>query len=149
MSNYDFRSQAHVGWNCSTYFFSNNNINYLSAAITELLMSTGKIIKVADHVIGSVMSNIATNFRPSTGDIYSRYTIPTEEGRDNLRTMNEQVITLIVNTIRGEYDQEACNARLSVWTTVLGDFNHEGLRSHSKIKIKENDYMKGMFSMNY
>jgi hypothetical protein len=151
----DFRYQAYAGWNHTAnasqvyqYFFSAENIAGLSAAITELLKSTGETIRVSDRVIGSVMSNVSANFNPRTGDIFTRYTIPTE-ARDDLKNMNDQVVTVIVNTIRGEYDQQCCNSKLNVWNSLLGDFNAGGLRAHSQLKTKENDYIKGVFAMNY
>lgn len=153
--NYDFRNQAYAGWSQTSntsgvyrYFFSKENIANLSKEITELLKSTGLLIRVSDRVIGGVMSNIAANFNPRTGDIYTRYTIPTEP-RDDLKNMNDQVVTVILNTIREEFAQQNCNSKLNIWTTVLGDFNPKGLRSHSYLKTKERDYLKGVFSMNY
>jgi hypothetical protein len=156
MSYYDNRNLSLVGWDKTSassqnyqYFFSQENIDRLSAQITEHLKTTGQTIKVSDRVIGGVMSDVSRSFNPRTGDIFSRYIIPTEEGRDDLKNMNDQVITVIVNTVREEIEQQRCNERLSIWTTVLGDFNPEGMRAHSKIKTRERDYMKGEFMMNY
>lgn len=153
--NRDYRNLAFVGWETTSnnwtyqYFFSEENIKMLSKTITHLLKSGGQTINVADNVIAGVMSNVAANFNPRTGDIYTRYTITSSSPRDDLQNMNDQVVTVIVNTIRGEQDQQLCNSRLNIWNTVFGTFNSEGLRAHSAIKTKENDYMKGMFSMNY
>ena len=154
--NPDFRSLAYAGWDKTAqtsavyqYYFSAENIAYLSALITELLKSTGQTIRVADRVIAGVMSNVAANFNPKTGDIYSRYVIPDKEPRDDLKNMNQQVVTVVVNTVREELDQQRFNSKLSVWNSVLGSFNAGGLRAHPVLKTKERDYMKGMFSMNY
>jgi hypothetical protein len=41
------------------------------------------------------------------------------------------------------------NKKLTIWTTVLGDFNEHGLRSYAPIKIRENNINKVRFNMNY
>lgn len=145
----DFRQLAYVGWQgnaVSRYFFSPENTARLRAGIASFL---GPHVHVGDQVLYGVMSNIAANWNPRTGDIYTRYVIPAAEPRDDLENMNGQVVTVIVNAIRQETEQRELNGRLSVWDSVLGDFNRHGLRAHPILKTKENDYMKGMFSMNY
>ena len=79
----------------------------------------------------------------------TRYIVPNKVARDDLNSFNNQVITVIVNTILDEYETTKLNQRLSIWNTVYGDFNVEGLRAHSKIRYKENDYLKGVFMENY
>ena len=153
---YDNRYQNFVGWDKfatwsdpNVYFFSRENMDYLSSEITRRLINTGRTIKVSDEVIGNVMSNVALNNNPIIGDIYTRYIVPNSQPRNDIASLNEQTITVIVNTIMDEIETTRLNQRLSVWSTVYGDFNPEGLRAHSIIRHKENDYIKGVFSMNY
>lgn len=152
----DTRYQSFVGWDTfaqwsapTRQFFSQENINLISSEITRRLKHTGKTIRVTDEVITGVMSNLARNNNPAIGDIYTRYVIPRASPRDDLTALNTQAITVIVNTILDEMETTKLNQRLSVWNTVYGDFNPEGLRAHSIIRKKENDYIKGVFSMNY
>lgn len=145
--NQDYRTLAFVGQPTTSqpYLFSAANVKCLSARITSLLKATGKTIVVSDRVIAGVISNIAANFIPRVGDIYIKH----GDRRADLQNINEQVVTVIVNTVQGEIEQQICNSRLTVWDSVLGTYNSKGLVSHSSIKLKENDHMKGMFSMNY
>jgi hypothetical protein len=153
---YDNRFLSYVGWEKDNvnrasylYFFSKENMASLSREITRRLMTTGKEFRVTDRVIGGVMSDIARSNNPVIGDIQTRLVVPAEKPRDDIENMNSQVVTVIVNTILDEYETTVYNGRLSVWSTVYGDFNKEGLRAHSVIRKKENDYIKGVFSMNY
>ena len=41
------------------------------------------------------------------------------------------------------------NKKLTIWNTVYGDFNKEGLRGHSQIKIREKHPQYMAFNMNY
>ncbi len=153
---FDNRYQNYVGWdkyatwsNPNKYFFSRENMDNISKEITTRLKNTGQTIRVTDRVIGGVMSNVSLNNNPKTGDIYSRYIIPDSAPRNDIASLNEQTITVIVNTILDEYETTKLNQRLSIWNTVYGDFNPEGLRAHSILKTKQNDYLKGVYMMNY
>lgn len=153
---YDNRYLAYVGYDKfaqwsdpNSYFFSTQNMEALRKEIMERLKPTGQNIRVTDEVLSNVMSNIASNNNPVIGDIHTRFVVPNARARDDLASFNEQVITVIVNTIMDEYETTKLNQRLSIWSTVYGNFNPEGLRAHSKIKYKENDYIKGVFMENY
>lgn len=150
---YDNRYTSLVGWQplsgAYDFYWSDININYISSQVTFLLKKSGYHIKVTDEVIGGIMSDIIRSQNPKIGDIYTRYIIPDEEGRDDIASMTNQVITVIVNNILSEQETIRLNSRLTIWSTVLGDFNKEGLRSHDILKTKENDYIKGVFNMNY
>lgn len=145
----------HVGYNYSynmNSFFSKNNIKKISRKITELLMGVDKYnrrIIVPDKTIKSVMSSVYHNFTPEIGDIFGRYNIPKINDVDNIQMMIDEVINIITTDVKVNLGMDECNQKLTVWTTVLGDFNEHGLRSHSKIKLKENRPMPLMFNMNY
>jgi|688.fasta_scaffold389202_2 hypothetical protein len=153
---YDNNYLANVGWEKINetntgykLFFSIENINRISLKICKMLREAGHNIVVTPEVITGVMSDVLRKHTPEIGDLYTRYTIPLAEPRNDLSNMNDRVVNIIVNTIINEEDARKWNESLTVWDTVYGDFNRRGLRAHSIIRKRENDYMKGQFNMNY
>ena len=146
----------HVGYSYNTgglrEFFAKSNIDKISHKITELLMGVlknNRPIIVPDKTICSVMSAVYESFRPETGDIYTRYNIPKDRGQSYLQTMIDEVINIITTDVKNNLGMDEANSKLSIWTTVLGDFNEHGLRSHSKIRLREKRPMPMQFHMNY
>ena len=145
----------HVGYIdniCIQNLYSKGNIKKISCKITELLMGVNKDnrpIIIPDKTICSVMSAVYENFRPETGDIYSRYNIPKAQEPDYIQRMIDEVINIITTDVKVNIGMEECNKNLSIWTTVLGDFNLHNLRSHSKIKLRERRPQSMAFQMNY
>lgn len=147
----------HVGYSqnngCIKEFFSPDTIRLISNKVTELTMGVNKDnrpIIVPDNIICSIMSNIQENYRPETGDIYSRYNIPSEGVLNMVQRMIDLTIEVIVNDIRVNLGMDQCNRDLSIWTTVLGNFNKHGLMSHSKItSIKHKKPQSMFFFQNY
>ena len=137
---------------CIKKYFSKQTREIISHKCTELLQGVhpqGKRILIPDPTICEVMSHIQESYRPSTGDIHSRYIVPSGVGpEDYVQNMIDQVIETIVSQVKTQYITEECNRKLTIWTTVLGDFNSEGLRSHAPLKINE-DSMPMLFNMNY
>jgi hypothetical protein len=153
---YDAHYMGNVGWEAinSTntgyrMFFSKENMDWLSQRISAQLFQAGLVMVVTPRVIGGVMSDVLRTHTPTTGDIHSRYTIPKDAPRDDLQTLNDRVVNTIVSTIVNEEDTRRWNESLTVWDTVYGDFNRRGLRAHSIIRKKDNDYLKGHFNLNY
>jgi hypothetical protein len=154
---YDNHYLANVGWEKINetntgyrLFFSIENINRISLKICKVLREAGHNIVVTPEVITGVMSDvIGRKNTPQIGDIYTRYIIPLEDPRNDISDLNDRVVNIIVNTIINEQDQIKWNESLTIWDTVLGDFNRQKLRSHSIIRKKDNDYMKGQFNFNY
>ena len=136
---------------CIRSYFSQNTVNLISKKVTELLdgVIMNKKIVVTDRVITHVMSQIQNSYRPETGDIYSRYNIPQNSTTNYVKDMIDRTIEFIVSQISTEYGMIENNSKLNIWDTILGDFNKQGLRSHSILKTKERhpDYMQ--FNMNY
>lgn len=140
------------GPSCMRRFYAKSNIRKISHKITELLMGVDKQnrpIIVPDKTICSVMSSVYENFRPETGDIFTRYNIPKARSQNYVQQMIDEVINIITTDVKVNLGMDECNRNLSIWTTVLGDFNEHGLRSHSKIKLRENRPMPMMFNMMY
>ena len=63
--------------------------------------------------------------------------------------MNDQVINIITSDVKNNLGMDQCNSKLTIWTTVLGDFNDAGLRSHPPIKLKERRPTTMLFHMRY
>ena len=143
---------SQCGESCMQKFYSQQNINQISCKITQLLMGVNKDnrpIIVPDSTITGIMSAVYENYRPETGDIYSRYNIPKSTPTNAILRMTDEVINIITTDVRNNLGMEECNSKLSIWTTVLGDFNSQGLRSHAPIKIRERRPQPLMFNMNY
>ena len=147
----------HVGYDntnlCIEQYYNPHTIDTISRKVTQLLKGVhpeNRPIIVPDNIIKNVMDSIYNNYRPSTGDIYGRYNVPTGTTTVSyVQDMIDQVIELIVADVRTNYETEENNSKLSIWTTVLGSFNDNQLRSHPVIKIKKRhpNYME--FNMKY
>ena len=137
---------------CIRRYFSPNTVNTISKKVTQLLMGVhpqNRPIIVPNKTICSVMSSVYYNFRPATGDIYTRYIIPDKEQQSDVQNMIDQVIEIITSQIRNEYGIIEANSKLTIWTTVLGDFNSAGLRQHAPIKVLNKRPNPMEFNMNY
>jgi len=157
----DDNDYRYVGWNtsgaiyssCYSKFMSDETVHIISCKLTELLAGVdpnNRPIKVSNRVIYHMMGQIYNSFRPATGDIYGRYNVPNGMGPVSyVQSMIDQTIEVIFSTIRSEKAMEECNSKLSVWTTILGDFNEHGLRQHAPIKIQEKRPQPMQFNMNY
>jgi hypothetical protein len=157
-ANCDDNFIRHVGWKesneCIKSYFSNHTVKNISFKISQLLQGVdhqGRKIVVPDKTICSVMSEIYNSYRPPTGDIHTRYVVPTGEPDNYIQSMIDQVIEVITNDVKNNLGMEECNKNLSIWSTLYGDFNNSGLKQHAKIKVREkNTNHRGMVSfMNY
>ena len=133
-------------------FFSAENVRLISRKVTQLLMGVdpqNRPIIVPDETIGGVMSAVVSTFIPqNTGDIYSRFIIASNEPYSCTQDMTDQVIEIIVNDVKNNLGMEQCNRTLSIWDSILGDFNKHGLMPHPPIKIN-NRKPPTQFNMNY
>ena len=133
--------------------FSPENIKLISKKVTQLLMGVdpqNRPIIVPDKTIGSVLSSVFGTFVPqNVGDINSRYILPcSDEHCSNNQAIIDQAIEIIVSDVRNNLGIEQCNKSLSIWDSVLGDFNRHGLMPHSQIKINHNK-LPTQFNMMY
>jgi len=137
---------------CIQELFDQKTITKISRKVTQLLLGVhpeNLPIIVPDHIIGSVVSNIYTNFKPSTGDIYAMYNIPGKDNQSIVGSVVDQAIETIVSDVRNNMETAQNNAKLTIWTTVYGDFNEHGLRQHPPIKIQNRRSNPMEFNMNY
>ena len=156
----DDNYNRHVGYttkdNCSVEiekYFNKNTLYTISKKITELLMGVdpeNRPIIVPDKTISSVMSEIYNSYRPPTGDIFSRYTIPSGISEDTyIQNMIDQTIEVITSDVRNNLGMEEHNKKLSIWTTVYGDFNLHGLQQVPSVKIRNKHPDHFQFHMRY
>ena len=159
----EYNNMRHVGWkqtltdcaDCYKALFEQSTVDIISKKVTELTLGIDKEnrpIVVPDGTIYSVLSDVFTNFRPEVGDIYSRYNIPNGAGpRNDAQHMIDETIEIITSHIKNDLGMKQHNESLSIWSTVYGEFNENGLRRHAPIKVRrKNTNHRGMVSfMNY
>jgi len=159
-TSWDGNYMANVGWSETMegnesidYLYSDTNLEALSQAITQALSGVDpqqRNIVVSKETIAGVLSNVYRfGTRPNIGDIHTRYIIPQSQPRCDLRSINNQTIQIIVSQIKQQTEMEENNKKLTVWSSLLGDFNKEGLRSHPPIKIRRKHPQYMAFQMNY
>lgn len=138
---------------CIKKLFGAQTRRTISSKITELLAGVdpqNRPIIVPDKTICSVLDSVYNNFRPATGDIYARYNIPSGVNPENyLQSIVDQTIEIIVSDVKNNMLMEQNNSNMSVWTTVLGDFNEHGLQQHPKIKVRNKRPTPMQFHMRY
>ena len=153
----DLNFMKYVGWKGGNKYikkyFSKETVDLISRKIKELTLGVdphNMPIKVPDENISLIMSSVYDSFKPPTGDIYSRYIIPSGMSPESyIQQMINQTIQIITSQITTTLKTEEYNKSLTIWTTVLGDFNEKGLRSHAPIKIRRRRPNPMQFNMNY
>lgn len=150
----------HVGWGSTDQMdspfkilWTKENLMMMQRKITEILQGVDKdnrpIIVPIDKIT-HVMNSVYDSHRPQIGDIYSRFILPEmSDRRNDIRDIIDRTIEIITSTIRNEYEIIENNRKLTVWNTLYGDFNKEGLRAHAPIKIRKGGPARFQFNMNY
>lgn len=133
--------------------FDATTIAYIKGELAKLLRNIApRPIVVAEHVIRNVLESVYSNNRPAAiGDIYGRYHM---EGLECERTFDinkqvHEVIEIIYNYIKNEHEISECNKKMSVWSSVYGTYNEQGLRAHPPIKLLDKHPARMQFNMNY
>jgi hypothetical protein len=145
---------SHVGYSNNNEaikgYFSDETAKLISSKVTELLRTfyPPGIIVPCERIV-EVMNSIYRGYRPSTGDIYTRYHIPSSENPNMVDEMINQVITVVTNDIKNNLTTEHMNSKLDNWVVLYGDFNKWGLRQHPSITTRENKPKSMLFNMNY
>jgi hypothetical protein len=150
----------HIGWEGTIkgdvnyqFLFEPSRMLTYQKKITELLEGVspdGRPIQVPISTIGHILSQCYESNSPIVGDIYSRYIQPSiTDNRNDVSTIVDRAINIIVSQIRNEYGMIANNKKLTVWNTLYGDFNKEGLRSHAPLKMRRGGPERFQFNMNY
>ena len=159
---FDENNLRYIGWEYTggksddmKILFSEDVFKKVSQIITQLLEGVhpdGKKIVVSNRVIGHMLSSTYDDddFGHVNGNIYTKYIIPDNiENYNHLRRVIEKSINTITDYIRNEYEMSQNNKKLTIWTTVLGDFNEHGLRAHAPIRTRERKAQSMAFNMNY
>jgi hypothetical protein len=134
------------------YLFSDENLKKIQAKLYTLLKCVrddGRPIIVTLPTIANVLSQVQDNSFPELGDIYTLLQIPGEKVRDDISRMNDITTEFIYQQLKTEYEIENNNKKLTVWTTLLGDFNEHGLRQYSQLRLNNKPINKVRFNMNY
>jgi hypothetical protein len=152
----DYSFTANVGKMYSTdlerEFFSPETLKNVSDMITRALRGLdpqGRDIRVSNENISGVIRNLLNTYTPRTGDIYSKYQVMYDDPRQDYYEILMRAIEIITSYIRNEYEMIAANKKLSIWDTILGDFNSKGLLRHSNIKTREKRPDPFLFHMRY
>lgn len=159
-NSYDQNFMAHVGWDYTSnnssaldFLFSTKGLDMISQIITSSLQGVdprGRNIVVPHDKIANVLSSVYSfGTRTNIGNIYTTDTMPSIEPRDDIKNFINQTVNIIVSAVKDEIEITEQNKKLTAWTTVLGDFNTEGLRSHAPIKLRERHPQYMAFNMNY
>lgn len=154
---YDEGYIKHAGYKennaCIKKYFSNKTAEIISKKVTELTIGVApnnRPIKVPLQNIYYVMNDVYSSYRPPTGDIFTRYNIRSGETTHSyLQNMIDQTIEIIVSDIKNSFGMQKYNESLTVWTTVLGDFNQHGLTQTPPIKTQNKRPTPFQFHMNY
>lgn len=136
----------------ASQLFSDETIQKMSMVITKELtgvLTNGKKIKVPDETIRYALSSIFENYRPNTQDIYTRLNIVPDQKIDDYNYIILQTLDLIINDVKENIETNQKNSKLTIWTTILGDNNPHGLRSHDQIKLRKKRPTPMLFNMNY
>jgi hypothetical protein len=145
---------SHVGYQNTNAaiegFFSLETAKLISLKVTELLRDfyPAGIIVPCERVV-EVMNDIYRAYRPSTGDIFTRYNISSNENNNMVDEMINQVIQVIASNIKNSLQTEQQNSKLDNWVVLFGDFNEWGLRQHAPIKTRNKKPKTMLFNMNY
>ena len=129
--------------------FSDKNLQYIGDKVSEKMACLGRPVILTMKTISSAVSTVLNTYQPQLGDIFSIYQIPAENCRNDIWTINEQSIELIYKQLKTEFEIDENNKKLTVWTTILGDFNEHGLRQYSTLRLNHKPINKLRFNMNY
>lgn len=145
--------EQQVSWNSFlSRLFSKQTIKTIQDKTSEYLVgvdSEGRKIIPSERIVESALYGVFENYRPVTGDIYGKYTVNNENSRDDYSYIVDQTISLLVRGIRNDLEMQQYNSKLTIWTTLLGDFNEHGLRQHAPIKVRNKRPDNFLFHMRY
>lgn len=139
-------------YNINALIFTEENVERIQREVSRLLRGVdtqGREIRVTKDVVVKALDNITQGYIPEVGDIYGRYSIVDENRRSDVSAIVNMTINFIASAVKTDLEVQEANHKLTVWTTVLGDFNEHGLRRHDIIKIRERRPDPMMFNMNY
>lgn len=149
----------YVGWYTITDWdplpqklFTRTTLRTIQNKVADYLTGVdpnGKRIIPSDRVVIAALFGVFKDHHPQTGDIYGKYTVVDQTQRDDYAYIVDKTISLLVQGIRDEIGMAEQNQRLTVWTTLYGDFNEHGLRQFPPIKVNNKRPDPMLFHMKY
>lgn len=128
--------------------FSLETILLISKTVTENLRDIiPQGIVVPLDIIANVLNALYEAYRPPSGDPMTMYNVVSTENPNAVDALINQTVNVISQQIRDQLIMEKNARNLSAWTTVLGENNKHGLRSHPPLKIRHRKPQTMMFNM--
>lgn len=147
----NYESIRHVNWDDDAgsnlnVFLSNSTAKFIQNKLCSYF--DGKVIVPLDKII-NLMNGVYDGYRPSTGDVFTRYNVTSNENYNMVDELINQTLKIAYDSIRNDIETRHQNSKLSIWTSVYGDFNEHGLRAHPEIKIKKRRVQPMFINMNF
>lgn len=109
----------------------------------------GRHIVPSDKVVMGALYGVYENHIPRTGDIYGKFLVVDQTQQDDFSYIVDKTISLLVCGIRTDIGMVEANSKLTIWTTILGDFNEHGLRQYAPLKMRKRGPDRMLFHMKY
>lgn len=148
-----------VGWEAASSnpivqrLFTKQTVQTIQQKVSEYLAGVdpnGKRIIPSERVVVNGLYGVFRSHTPEElGDIYGKYLVTNMNQRNDIAYMIDKTISLLVRAIRDELEMAQNNEKLTIWTTLLGDFNEHGLRQFPPIKVREKRPDNFLFHMRY
>lgn len=130
--------------------FTKRTVKIIQIKVYEyLLKAMDKKIIPSERITITALYGVFENHIPRTGDIYGKYLVVDETQRDDYGYIVDKTISLLISGIQTDLEMQDANSKLSIWNTVLGDFNENGLRQFPPIKLRERGPDRMLFHMKY
>ena len=147
----------YIGWSTITEWaplprqlFTKRTVKIIQIKVYEyLLKAMDKKIIPSERITITALYGVFENHIPRTGDIYGKYLVVDETQRDDYGYIVDKTISLLISGIQTDLKMQDANSKLSIWNTVLGDFNENGLRQFPPIKLRERGPDRMLFHMKY
>jgi hypothetical protein len=147
----------YIGWSTITEWaplprevFTKRTVKIIQEKVYEyLLKSISKKIIPSERIVIIALYGVFENHIPRTGDIYGRYLVVDETQRDDYGYIVDKTISLLITGIETDIGMQDANSKLSIWNSILGDFNENGLRQFPPIKLRERGPDRFLFHMRY
>jgi hypothetical protein len=147
----------YVGWATITEWsslprqvFTKRTIKIIQQKVYEYLYkSMQKKIMPSDKVVIIALFGVYENHIPRTGDIYGKFLVVDDTQRDDYGYILDKTISLLIDGIQTDIEMAEANSKLSIWNSVLGDFNENGLRQFPPIKLRNKGPDRMLFHMKY
>jgi hypothetical protein len=147
----------YIGWSTITEWnelprqlFTKYTLKVIQNKVYQyLLEAMDKKIVPSERIVIIALYGVFENHIPRTGDIYGKYLVVDQTQRDDYGYIVDKTISLLIDGIKNDIEMTEANNKLTVWTTVLGDFNEHGLRQFPPIKLRDRGPDRMLFHMKY